>query len=133
MITTLLILSTLFNLYFIGTKLYENYKTRIMEKQEEITLTFLKGRDGKTIARTESGKICLLDIPYCKAQNVYINESETWRCAVKEERENCVIVQPIQRTATAAENEAVIANKVDGLRDKFIVKKKGSPDHAQTS
>jgi hypothetical protein len=50
---------------------------------------------------TTDGKICLLDIPYCKENNVYVREGEDWRCAVKEERENCIIVQPITRTLTA--------------------------------
>lgn len=103
-----------------------------MDKQEEITLTFIKGRDGKTIARTAEGKVCLLDIPYCKANNIYVHEFEDWRCAVKIDKEKALIVQPITRVVTSEENHELMGKKIDGLKDKFIVKKE-SPAHAITS
>jgi hypothetical protein len=90
-------------------------------KDEQVVLTFYKGKDNRTIARNQKGKICLLDINYCKENHIYILEDESWRCAIKDEKENCIIVQPITRTATAEDN---YNNKLPLLNDKFIVKKK---------
>lgn len=90
-----------------------------MEQQEQLTLTFVKGRDGKIIARTAKGKICLLDIAYCKQNHIFVNEGEDWKCAVKLEKEKCIIVQPINRTLTAQENEEIYGAKVKDLANKF--------------
>jgi hypothetical protein len=94
-----------------------------MEKQEELTLTFIKGRDGKTIAKTDEGKICLLDIPYCKASHTYVHEFEDWRCAVKEVKDNCLIVQPITLVTTSEENHELMGVKLDDLKSKFTSEK----------
>jgi len=99
-----------------------------MENQEQLTLTFVKGRDGKIIARTAKGKICLLDIAYCKENHIFVNENEDWRCAVKLEKEKCIIIQPITRTVTAQENQEVFGKKLNDLTNKF-----GRPDKKQKS
>ena len=121
-ITIILAISVLFNFWHIFSVI--NLKRKKMTDQQ-ITLTFVKGRDGKVIARTETGKICLLDINYCKQNKIWVNEYEDWRCGIKEEREACIIVQPISRTATAEDNKHLIDDKVGQLKDKF--NKKGSP------
>lgn len=94
------------------------------ETGPDLILTFFKGNDGRTIARTNKGKICLLDIPYCRENNVYVKENEDWRCAIKEEKEKCLIVQPITRTLTADENAEIYGDKIDMLKNKFAGKGK---------
>jgi hypothetical protein len=89
-----------------------------MEK-EELILTFVKGRDSRTVARTNEGKICLLDIPYCKENHIYVKENEDWRCAVKEVKQNAIIVQPITRVVSAEENAEIMGNKLSELSDKY--------------
>lgn len=90
-----------------------------MEKQEELILTFMKGRDSRTVARTSEGKICLLDIPYCKENHIYVKENEDWRCAIKEVKQNAIIVQPITRLVTAEENTDIMGSKLSELADKY--------------
>lgn len=103
--------------------LFKNKKFKNMKEEEskddQVILTFFKGSDNRTIARNNKGKICLLDIQYCKANRIYVQNGEDWRCAIKEERANCIIVQPITRTLTAAENEEIYGSKLAGLRKKF--------------
>lgn len=111
-----LVLSILLNIYFIGTITFKFLK---MEKQEQLILTFLKGRDCRTVARTNEGKICLLDIPYCKENHIYVKEGEDWRCAVKEAKQNALIVQPITRLLTAEENADIMGGKLSELADKY--------------
>ena len=102
---------------------------------EQVILTFLKGRDGKTIARNNQGKICLLDIAYCKENKIWVSEGEDWRCAVKIDKKNVMIVQPITRTLTAKENAELFEIKArqfqkDGFKQREPVKgkdKKKSP------
>lgn len=105
---------------FVIKKIFKNRKSNnTMEKQEQLTLTFVKGRDGKVIARTQKGKICLLDIPYCKENHVFVNENEDWKCAVKIEKEKVIIIQPITRTVTAQENAEIYGEKAKELVSKF--------------
>jgi len=118
MITILLILSLLLNVYSVFWYL-TYYKNKAMEKQE-LVLTFLKGRDGRNVvARTQTGKVCLLDIPYCKQNNIYVKENEDWRCAIKEEKTACIIIQPITRTLTAEENNALYGRHLSDLVNKY--------------
>jgi hypothetical protein len=107
------------NIFSIFQNLFKMKKEKEHDAQEEIILTFYKGRDGKTISRTKEGKICLLDIPYCKENRIYIKENEDWRCAIKQDKEHCIIVQPITRVVTAKENEEIFGEKVDMLKAKF--------------
>jgi hypothetical protein len=102
------------------------------DEQEQIILTFFKGRQDRIIAKNHKGKICLLDFAYCRENHIYVKENEDWRCAIKEERANAIFVQPITRTLTAAENEQIYGKKLEGLKDKFVVKKE-SPDKRKTS
>jgi hypothetical protein len=124
MITGTVVILTLIiaGIIFVIKKIF-NIKTRkakaTMEKQEQLTLTFVKGRDGKVIARTQKGKICLLDIPYCKENHIFVNENEDWRCAVKIEKEKVIIIQPITRTVTAQENAEIYGEKAKELVSKF--------------
>jgi hypothetical protein len=60
-----------------------------------------------------------LDIPYCKENHIFVNENEDWRCAVKLEKEKCIIIQPITRTVTAEENAEIYGDKVKDLKNKF--------------
>jgi hypothetical protein len=122
MITGAVIIATLIitGIIFVIRKIFKIKKRKpIMEKQEQLTLTFVKGRDGKVIARTNKGKICLLDIPYCKENHIFVNENEDWRCAVKIEKEKVIIIQPITRTVTAQENAEIYGEKVKDLQSKF--------------
>ncbi len=121
MITAIAIITSLIiGITFIVKKIFKKRKSsKLMEKQEQLTLTFVKGRDGKVIARTQKGKICLLDIPYCKENHIFVNENEDWRCAVKIEKEKVIIIQPITRTVTAQENAEIYGEKVKDLKDKF--------------
>src|SRR5574343_1604928 len=101
MITGAVVILTLIiaGIVFVIRKIF-NIKRKsniVMEQQEQLTLTFVKVNDGKTIARTNKGKICLLDIPYCKQNHIFVNEGEDWKCAVKIEKEKCIIIQPINR------------------------------------
>jgi hypothetical protein len=99
-------------------------------KDEQLILSFIKGRDGRIIARDSSGKICLLDIEYCRANKIFVKEYEDWRCVVVIDKGKCLIVQPITRTATAAENEKI---RISKLKDKFAGQAKGSPGDRKTS
>lgn len=99
-------------------------KPQKLESQEQIVLTFFKGRDSRTISRSQAGKICLLDIPYCKQNNIYVKEYEDWRCAVKVEKEHCIVVQPITRTLTAKENEEIMGESLGKLKTKYNTKEK---------
>jgi len=118
MTTILLILSILLNVYFIF-RWYKTFKTNQMEKQKELVLTFIKGRDGNIIAKTMEGKVCLIDTSYVKENGIIVLENEDWRCSVKEEKKACLIVQPINRITTAAENEAIYDKKINELKNKF--------------
>lgn len=88
-------------------------------EQDQLILTFIEGRNGRIIARSNEGKTCLLDFAYCKQNKIYVKFSETWRCAVKEEKEHSIIVQPITRTLTAEENEKLLGSKVEELKNKY--------------
>ena len=96
-----------------------NFKKRKKMTDEQLTLTFIKGRDGKVIARDERGKVCLLDIKYCKENKIWVNEYEEWRCGVKEEREKLIMVQPITRLKTDKENKDMYLKKAEELKAKF--------------
>jgi hypothetical protein len=124
MIKLYLAISIIVNIYFLITKVRNNIKFKRMSDQ--VVLTFLKGRDSSIIARNDTGKICLIDKPYCKENRIWVNENEEWRCAISREKENCLIVQPIVRLKTAAESEALMAEKTDSLKSKFNVAKKHS-------
>jgi hypothetical protein len=124
MIKIILAISIIVNIYFLVTKVRNNIKLKRMDQQ--VVLTFLKGRDGSIIARNDTGKICLIDKPYCKENRIWVNENEEWKCAISREKENCLIVQPIVRLKTAAESEALMAEKADSLKSKFNVAKKHS-------
>jgi hypothetical protein len=93
-------------------------KKRNME-QEQIVLTFYEGRNGRIIANSKEGKVCLLDFAYCKQNRIYVKFGEDWRCAIKEEKEHSIIVQPITRTLTAEENEKLFEVKKEELKNKF--------------
>ena len=84
-----------------------------------MVLTFYEGRNGRIIATSKEGKICLLDFAYCKQNKIYVKYGEDWRCAVKEEKEHSIIVQPITRTLTAEENEQILGSKVEELKNKY--------------
>lgn len=120
MTTILLILSLILNVYTIIYYIWhKTRKLKAMETQNEMLLTFFKGRDTMVISRTDEGKVCLLDIPYCKKNYIYVKEGQEWRCAVKEEKQSCVVVQPLERIKTAADTEKLMAEKVDQLKEKF--------------
>ncbi len=89
------------------------------EPGSELILTFFKDNDDRTIARTNTGKICLLDISYCKENKIYVKENEDWRCIVAIEKEKCIIVQPVTRVVTAEENATIYADSIGMLKDKF--------------
>lgn len=92
---------------------------------EQVILTFYKGKDGRTIARTTQGKICLLDIPYCKENKIWVNEWEDWKCGIKINKENVLIVQPINRLLTAEENKELFEIKAKELqKEGFKTEKK---------
>lgn len=118
----LLLISISLNIYF----LVQFKKRNKMAK--ELILTFVKGRDDKVIARTNQGKICLIDIPYCKENHIWINPNEDWNCIIKEERENVIIVQPVTRLVTAEENAEIFDYKVDQLSEKFSSKKQAKKE-----
>ena len=88
-------------------------------EQEQIVLTFYEGRNGRIIANSKEGKVCLLDFAYCKQNRIYVKFGEDWRCAIKEEKEHSIIVQPITRTLTAEENEKLFEVKKEELKNKF--------------
>lgn len=116
----ILILSLILNVYTISYYIwYKTHKNKTMEKQEEVILTFVRGRDKRIVAKTDAGKVCLLDIKYCRENNFFVKENEDWRCSVREEKENCIIVQPIERTATATENLGIFNEKMEALKAKF--------------
>ncbi len=123
MIKIILAISIVVNLYFLVTRVRNNIKIKRMSDQP-VVLLFLKGRDDSIIARNDTGKICLIDKPYCKENRIWINENEEWKCAISREKENCLIVQPIVRLKTAAETEALMAAKTEDLKGKFNVAKK---------
>ncbi|MDD5551323.1 MAG: hypothetical protein PHS34_08690 [Candidatus Omnitrophica bacterium] len=101
---------------------------------EQIVLTFYKGRDNRTIARTKTGKICLLDIPYCKENHIWVGSGEDWRCAIKAEKEKVVIVQPITKVLTAEENAQILDVKVKEFKERgFAERTKKSPGKRITS
>lgn len=120
MINIILILSIILN---VCTAIYciwdKTHKRKAMDKQEELSLTFFKGRDDMVISRTAAGKVCLLDMPYCKKNYIYVKESQEWRCMVKEEKQSCVVVQPLERLKSAEETEKIMAKQVDDLKRKF--------------
>lgn len=97
-----------------------------MEK-EELILAFFKGRDNRVIARTDKGKVCLLDFNYCKEQRIYVNDGEVWRCAVKFEKEKYITVQPITRMMTVDEN---VQEKTKQLAGKYSGDQKRKPGKA---
>jgi hypothetical protein len=111
MITILLTLSISVNLYFIITTLKRKRKMT-----DSIRLTFYEGREKSCIARSNEGKVCLLDVAYCRKNRIYVKFNEVWRCAIKEEKMKYIIVQPISRLLTAEEN---LSLKVDELKDKY--------------
>jgi hypothetical protein len=114
-----LIISALINIYFA----LKTLKRKKME-QDQLILTFYIGNNGRTIANNQNGKICLLDIEYCKKNKIYVKAGEDWRCAISIEKEHVLIVQPITRTLTAQENEQLFEIKKNELSEKY---KKGSP------
>ena len=123
MIKIILAISIVVNVYFLITKVRNYNKLKRMSDQQ-VVLTFLKGRDDSIIARNDTGKICLIDKPYCKENRIWVNENEEWKCAISREKENCLIVQPTIRLKTAAESEALMAEKTEGLKSKFNVAKR---------
>ena len=92
---------------------------KIPETNETILfLDFFPGRNGKPVARTESGKICLLNFAECKKRKVYVHDGEQWRCRVDEEHEKKIIVTPLAMTLDAEENGYFIKEKAKLLADK---------------
>jgi hypothetical protein len=85
-------------------------------EQEQITVTFYKGRKGDIIADSKEGKICIPDKNYCKQNRIYLKIDEVWRCCIKEEKENVIIIQPINRLMSAEENQK---EQGDKLKRKF--------------
>lgn len=110
----ILITSLLINIYFI----IKTLKRKKME-QDQLILTFYKGDNNRTIAKTTQGKVCMLDIAYCKENNIYVKWGEDWRCAISKEMEHKIIVQPITRTLTAEQNQQLFDQKATDLKKKF--------------
>ncbi len=90
--------------------------------QDQLVLTFQKDERGnKPIARSNEGKICFLDIAYCKENNIFVKYNESWRCAISKEDNRKIFVQPITRTLTAEENDRILAEKSKQLASKYHV------------
>lgn len=116
-IPDLLIISILLNIYLIFRK---QLKKDLVEPEiPEMSLTFLKGKDERIVARNNDGKVCLFDITYCKENHIYVKENETWRCTMKEEKESCIIVQPITRIMTASDNAEMMGERLVELQKKY--------------
>lgn len=96
---------------------------------EQIVLTFYKGNDNRTIARTTTGKICLLDIPYCKQNHIWVNAGEDWRCAITADKEKVLIVQPITKTLTAEENEQIFDIKAKEFKERGFAQRDPKAKH----
>ena len=92
---------------------------KLEEKENTLFLDFYAGKHGTPIARTSEGKTCLLNIENCKKKKVYVHVGEQWKCQVDEEKENKVIVTPINMTLDAKENEYFFREKAKILGTKF--------------
>lgn len=98
------------------------------QTDEQLVLTFFRGKMEKVIARTDDGKICFLDIPYCKGNRIWINEGEEWNCGFRDAGK-VLVVQPIVRTKTADENKKLLEEKArqfakQGFKQREFIKKR---------
>jgi len=85
----------------------------------QLALDFVPGNKDVPIAKTFDGKICILDLNYCKKNKVWIKVGETWRCKVVTEEDKKIIVQPLYILFSIEENEMLFKSKTEALKEKY--------------
>lgn len=93
-------------------------KQKTESNENILFLDFFPGRNGKPVARTESGKICLLNFEECKKNKVYVHEGEQWKCRIDEEHEKKIIVTPLAMTLDKEESGYFMVEKIKLLAEK---------------
>lgn len=83
-----------------------------------IVLDFTESKKTKKpIARTEAGKMCILDFN-CMESKI-VNPGETWNCRILCEDENKLIVKPLSIKLSKEQNKAIFDSKLQELKSKF--------------
>lgn len=81
----------------------------------KIELTFTES-DGTVISRAESGKICFIE--HSKIRKP-VKAGETWECEIVEEKPTLLIVKPVTKLLTVAQNAQIFQEKALQLKKQF--------------
>jgi len=101
--------------YFI---LFSQDHEGLFQDEYQLALDFIPGNRDVPIAKTFGGKICLLDLDFCKEKKIWIKVGETWRCRVTHEEDKKIIVQPLYILLSIEENDAIMKLKLKALKAK---------------
>jgi hypothetical protein len=101
--------------YSLNEKIKKIFKPIKEEKKIPIIIHFFRDKGGKIVGRMDSGKIAIIDFSY---KGKWINENEDWQIEIVREEERKVIIYPLKCIISAQENDKLITEYAQKLKDK---------------